>query len=243
MTLTYASCTSPAHSYRSECRARWSAWASLNHGAAAAADYNVSFEVRCRRSRWIAGWLPVGEVITGCRSWCRTSSAIRLHWTQKCAEITLKTASFPVLVDPPPNWVLCGDAGLAGRCYATCSIASPSLGQCTGIQDRLGTAPGAGHLATPQRTAFEWCICFQNHFIKQKRSTLFTATSRLSGHNTAREFNLTDSPKQSYQHQSAPHSAEEAGTFAFTSLWVFMTWCSAEATATVTFTFNLVWEF
>ena len=59
MTLTYASCTSPAHSYRSELRARWSAWARLNHGAAAAAaaaaaDYDVSFEVRCRRSRWIA---------------------------------------------------------------------------------------------------------------------------------------------------------------------------------------------
>jgi hypothetical protein len=122
----------------------------------------------------------VGEVITGCRGWCRTSSAIRLHWTQKCVEIILKTASCAVLVDPPPNWVLCGDAGLAGRCYATCSIASPSLGQCTGIQDRLGTAPGAGHLATPQRTAFERCICFQKRCIKQKRATLFTATSWLS---------------------------------------------------------------
>ena len=174
MTLTNASCTSLAHSYRSECRARWSAWARLNHGAATAADYDVSFEVRCRRSRWIVGWLllPVGEVITDCRSWCRTSSAKCFHWTQKCAEIILKTASFAVL-DPPPNWVLCGDAGLAGRCYATCSIASPSLGQCTGIQDRLGTAPGAGHLATPQRTAFERCICFQERFIKQKRVTLF----------------------------------------------------------------------
>jgi len=30
-----------------------SAWALLNH--AAADDYDVSLEVRCRRSRWIAG--------------------------------------------------------------------------------------------------------------------------------------------------------------------------------------------
>jgi len=133
------------------------------------------YEVRCRRSQWIVGWLHLPVRST--------------HWLLELmydifsdtftvnAEIIMKTASFAVLMDPPPNWVSCGDAGLAGRCFATCSIASPSLGQCTGIQDRLGTAPGAGHLATPQRTAFERCICFQNHFIKQKRATLHTATS------------------------------------------------------------------
>lgn len=168
-----------AHSCPLERRARRSAWARLNHGAVA--DYDVPFEVWCGRSRWIAGWLhlPLEEVITDCSSWCGIFSETRFSWIKQSnfAKIILKTASFAVLADPSPYEILCGDVGLAGRCYSTCSIASPSLGQCTGIQDRLGTAPGAGHLATPQRTAFQRYICFQNHSINQKIVTVFMATS------------------------------------------------------------------